>query len=207
MKKIIFAVAAVLSFSSMAQDIQDSPFFEIIKPVTERVVADLCWKTYRISPQGFMETDCSTVKIMVDDERSNVVIENAKSDNSITNVTNTVEINKIYTLYSIFFDFNSAKIKSSEMKKLDAIIKELPQKNANFKLSVVGFADPVGTDKYNMKLSKKRAEAIVEYLKGNDVNVDSMDARGENDLAVECATQTDKVCNQPNRRVDINIQK
>ncbi|MBQ5896519.1 MAG: OmpA family protein [Bacteroidaceae bacterium] len=72
---------------------------------------------------------------------------------------------------SIFFSFDSYKIAS---KKEELNIKAYAEaaKAAGVKVKVVGFADKVGSDEYNNKLSAKRAEAVAEIIRSYGVEVE-----------------------------------
>ena len=81
---------------------------------------------------------------------------------------------------SIFFNFGSSKIAS---KKEELNIKAYAEaaKAAGAKVKVVGFADVVGTNEYNTKLSQARAEAVAEILKANGAEVESVVGYGESE--------------------------
>lgn len=66
-------------------------------------------------------------------------------------------------LYGIYFDFNKAEIKPESEPTLIEIAKLLKQQPA-LKLLVTGHTDNVGTMAYNVELSQRRAEAIVNRL-------------------------------------------
>lgn len=66
-------------------------------------------------------------------------------------------------LYGIFFESNKAEIKPESKPTLDEIAKFM-KKNPTLKLLVVGHTDNVGGFKFNMELSKRRAEAVVAKL-------------------------------------------
>ena len=72
---------------------------------------------------------------------------------------------------SIFFSFDSYKIAS---KKEELNIKAYAEaaKAAGVKVKVVGFADKVGSDDYNNKLSAKRAEAVAKIIRDYGVEVE-----------------------------------
>ncbi|HEY3346570.1 MAG TPA: OmpA family protein [Nitrospirota bacterium] len=66
----------------------------------------------------------------------------------------------------IKFDFDKADIKpeyDSEVKKVADFLKQNPKAKAD----VQGFTDAVGSDEYNLGLSKRRAEAVRDYLVAN----------------------------------------
>ena len=80
---------------------------------------------------------------------------------------------------SIFFAFDSHKIAS---KKEELNIKAYAEaaKAAGVKVKVVGFADKVGSNEYNNKLSAKRAEAVAEIIRSYGVEVEVV-AGGESE--------------------------
>lgn len=66
-------------------------------------------------------------------------------------------------LYGIFFDSNKADVKSESKPALDEIAKLLKQTTA-LKLLVVGHTDNVGDFEYNLDLSRRRAQSVVQAL-------------------------------------------
>ncbi len=66
-------------------------------------------------------------------------------------------------LYGIYFDFNKAEIKPESEPTINEIAKLLKQQ-PSLKLLVTGHTDNVGTMAYNVELSQRRAEAIVNRL-------------------------------------------
>lgn len=68
-------------------------------------------------------------------------------------------------LYGIYFDTDKADLKPESAPTLDEIARLL-RDDAGLKLYVVGHTDGVGGFDYNMELSKKRAQAVVQELVG-----------------------------------------
>ncbi len=68
-------------------------------------------------------------------------------------------------LYGIYFDTDKAELKPESGPTLEEIAKLL-QGDAGLKLYVVGHTDGVGGFDYNMDLSKRRAQAVVQELAG-----------------------------------------
>ncbi len=65
----------------------------------------------------------------------------------------------------ITFVTNSAAVTPAAQKELDIIAGALQANElSNFSFFVEGHADPRGPDDYNMSLSQRRAESVVQYL-------------------------------------------
>ncbi|MBP7497460.1 MAG: OmpA family protein [Bacteroidales bacterium] len=69
----------------------------------------------------------------------------------------------IQQLLVVFFDFNSIKIKPQYMQNI-AIVAKIMKNDPKVKVQIVGHADKKGSDKYNMELSKKRAQIVHNVL-------------------------------------------
>ena len=69
------------------------------------------------------------------------------------------------TWATIYFDFNSAKIKKESWPVLDEFGKALTSKALiKARLIIAGHTDDVGSEEYNRKLSEERAVAVADYL-------------------------------------------
>jgi len=78
-----------------------------------------------------------------------------------------------YTL-QLQFAFDSAELTAADKAQLDAIIPVLNNPNAGFIGGVIeGHTDSVGSEEYNMGLSKRRAESVASYLQAQGVNLGS----------------------------------
>ncbi len=105
-------------------------------------------------------------------------------------------------IYGIYFDTNKATVKPKSKQALSAIAKLLKNK-AGLKLYVVGNTDNVGTLDYNMRLSRRRAEAVVSVLvKQYGIAPARLRAAGVGPLAPVLANSTD-AGRAKNRRVEL----
>lgn len=77
----------------------------------------------------------------------------------------------------IYYDFNKAEIRSDAIASLDKVIKLL-RENKGLKLQINSHTDCRGTDDYNMRLSKARAEVVIKYLGSKGVNMNRLKAKG-----------------------------
>ena len=105
------------------------------------------------------------------------------------------------------FSFDKAALQMPQ-PKLDEIATALNKNTQVTNVVVSGYTDRIGSDKYNQKLSERRAGAVKDYLvtKGVDASRLSAVGKGKADPVVVC---TDKkrpaliVCLEPNRRVEV----
>lgn len=66
-------------------------------------------------------------------------------------------------LHGIYYDFDKATIRPESLPVL-ADVSDVLRKNPSWKLTVAGYTDNIGSDLYNIALSKNRAIAIVQAL-------------------------------------------
>ena len=106
------------------------------------------------------------------------------------------------SLYGIYFDFDSAEIKLESRPVIEEIAKLLKQ-NPDLRLLVVGHTDMVGTLEYNMKLSLRRAQAVVrELVEKYGIDRGRLKAFGVGPLAPVSTNRTEKG-RAKNRRVEL----
>lgn len=80
----------------------------------------------------------------------------------------------------IYYGVNESELTVASKFELESFLEKL-DRNLIEKVEVVGFADFVGTDAYNMKLSEERSKAVAIFMKDRGVIVDKiyMEGRGE----------------------------
>lgn len=103
----------------------------------------------------------------------------------------------------IFFDFDKSIIRDEHKVFLDGMIKVV-KGHSDLRVLVTGHTDAEGSNGYNDVLSKRRAEAIVQYFVDNGLTADRLkfDFKGETDPA---ATNDTAEGRQRNRRVDFEF--
>jgi OmpA-OmpF porin, OOP family len=106
--------------------------------------------------------------------------------------------------YEVYFEFDKATLTPDARQVVQQAAQNALQGNATH-IVATGHTDTVGTDSYNLALSKRRAGAVRTELihDGLQDNMISTDGVGENGLAVP----TGQNVNEPrNRRVEITVQ-
>ncbi len=111
---------------------------------------------------------------------------------------------------TVNFDFDSSRISEGEAQKLVGLVRDMQSMGASYTVIIDGHTDPVGSDSYNMALSKRRADSVAQFMRsqGLDVSGYSLNARGETELKVNCpAGKGMRECNRENRRVEIRVNR
>ena len=134
-----------------------------------------------------------------------------KQANKISEAVPGAEVKRVGEGIQIIFDdksgvnfaFNSADLTTDAKKNLDAVAEifiEFPDTD----LMIEGHTDDVGAADYNMKLSKRRADSVVSYIKARGVagNRFSIKAFGETAPRFDNATKEGQA---KNRRVEIGV--
>ena len=105
------------------------------------------------------------------------------------------------------FEFDSAKL-VMPAPKLDEIAAALQADPSITDVDITGYTDRLGSEKYNLKLSERRANSVRDYLvsKGVDGNRLKAYGKGEANPLVQCNQRKRKElidCLEPNRRVEV----
>lgn len=113
---------------------------------------------------------------------------------------------------TVYFDFNKSTIKASEQGKLNSLIKALRDAKEVESVDIVGHTDRIGSNSYNDKLSRKRANAVRAYLArhGAGIKVRKVDVEGvgKNDPVTHCGDlpRAELIkCLAEDRRVEIRL--
>lgn len=106
-------------------------------------------------------------------------------------------------LNNITFATNSADLNSDSFNELDKVV-ELLATNPRITIEISAHTDNVGTNSYNMLLSNRRAQSVVNYLTDNNVNPARLVAKGYGPLKPIMGNDTEE--NRAiNRRVEFKI--
>ncbi len=103
--------------------------------------------------------------------------------------------------YLVFFDFNKSDLTPQAVTIVDQAAKNAAPAKVT-QLTVTGHTDTVGSDAYNMRLSRRRAESVAAQLEKDGIPSSEIEivAKGKRDLLVPTK---DGVKEPQNRRVQI----
>ena len=105
----------------------------------------------------------------------------------------------------ILFDFNKYNLKKKAKFVLDQLVNELKIIKYE-KIIIEGHTDSIGSEEYNLKLSKKRADSIAKYLIFRGISKNKIQTIGYGEKRPIFSNKTEEG-RAKNRRVEIKILK
>jgi OOP family OmpA-OmpF porin len=109
---------------------------------------------------------------------------------------------------TVLFDYDSSVLQPGEAAKLDELAAKVKGR-ASDRLDAVGHADRIGSDSYNMDLSRRRAAAVRDHLvsKGIEAGRVRAEGRGESEAATGTACQKMGPESRSNRKLVDCLQR
>lgn len=128
--------------------------------------------------------------------------ENNNLNNNYTNIQMRDMINGQYV--NVFFDFDETRITPGSISAINFLIKYL-NANPNANVDVIGYADELGDFNYNINLSKRRAERVMEMIvrSGIDAKCLKLVVKGEDNSV----PKESKLARQLVRRVAFKVSE
>ena len=106
---------------------------------------------------------------------------------------------------SVFFDFDKSNIKKSEHRQLARVARAL-KRDETIQMVISGYCDDRGSFEYNLKLSERRCNAVLDAMV-NEFGIDRSrfrtDPKGESELLSDTQNMNIKGLHMANRRVDL----
>ncbi|MFO1243125.1 MAG: OmpA family protein [Rickettsiales bacterium] len=114
---------------------------------------------------------------------------------------------------TVYFDFDKDTLTPEATQKLDALANTIRTSRGIVSASVVGYADQMGSNEYNIKLSERRARAVESYLSQRvsiPTSVGKVRWVGESNPVTNCDNikkRADKIaCLAADRRVEVEFK-
>ena len=80
-------------------------------------------------------------------------------------------------LPNILYDFDKWDLRPESMVTLDKLVETLTD-NPTVTIEIMSHTDTRNTEEYNMVLSQKRAQSVVDYLESKGIDIDRLTAKG-----------------------------
>ena len=109
---------------------------------------------------------------------------------------------------SVFFDFDKSDIISKYKERLDKVV-EFLNKHPQVSLELSSYTDCRGSNSYNLRLSNRRNESVVNYIKNRVKNPERVSGKGYGEKGFinkgKCS-KLSKTKHQENRRTDFKLK-
>lgn len=117
---------------------------------------------------------------------------------------------KVNVKINIYYDHDNFKLSSTALQTIDTTLMHLLDLFPNAIVEIGSHTDSTGTGAYNIKLSQRRSESVVNYLILKGINKERLIAKGYGmQLPIAPNTNSDGIVNeagmQLNRRTEIKI--
>jgi OOP family OmpA-OmpF porin len=103
---------------------------------------------------------------------------------------------KEITFEDVLFEYNKSNLTNASIEKIQAAAEKIKADGGNY--FVDGFADSVGSDEYNINLSRKRAQAVKDALVKEGVEANRLEVRAFGEQYPKCTNDTEegRACNR-----------
>lgn len=106
-------------------------------------------------------------------------------------------------LNNVFFDTGKSTLRPESYSELNRLI-DIMHQYPRLKVEISGHTDSKGSDQSNQKLSQDRAQAVVNYLTSQGIDIDLVSAKGYGESEPRADNDTEEG-RQLNRRVEAKI--
>jgi outer membrane protein OmpA-like peptidoglycan-associated protein len=113
------------------------------------------------------------------------------------------ETGAVTTLNNIFFETDSYELQERSVTELEKVVEYL-RSNPDLKIEISGHTDDVGTAGYNQQLSMKRAEAVYDFMIGQDIDAARLTYQGYGLTQPAFPNDTDENRSK-NRRIEFKV--
>jgi outer membrane protein OmpA-like peptidoglycan-associated protein len=128
---------------------------------------------------------------------------NSQEISQLRGVIANIDDYKVANETTVLFAFNAAKLTPDDKQKLDDLATQVTS-HKRFFVAVEGYTDQTGPADYNLELSKRRADAVVQYLAAKNVPFYQIRTIGVGDAQPVDPGNT-KDARAKNRRVEVKI--
>jgi len=139
---------------------------------------------------------------------STMEIKRADPDDTVVVTIFLDSIKSSFSVSNIYYDYDKAVLRPESVASLDSVLHFLTD-NPSISVEIYSYTDAKGKDEYNLALSQRRAQAVLDYMEKNGIDRGRMTARGfgnKNAVAANAVNGKDNPeGRQMNRRTEFRI--
>jgi outer membrane protein OmpA-like peptidoglycan-associated protein len=141
---------------------------------------------------------------------STMSVKRSDADDTVHVTIYLDSIKHSFSVSNIYYDYDQATLRAESVASLDTLVNFMKD-NPSIQVEIYSYTDGKGTEEYNLPLSQRRAQSVLDYLEKSGVDRTRMTAKGfgqKNQVAVEVAAdgKTDNPqARQLNRRTEFRI--
>ena len=214
-----FDIGAELTLRNLTQDNLDvnltgadnDSYMSVLVTVTYKIGkkdkrhALWTYKDFNLAYQRDRQLDPMAQKLDSLRKRLDYIAANDSSTTDTTYIYKETIVRRNVLAASVFFDFDRSNIKH-EAQKVLAMVARFLKENPQERVVVQGYCDERGSDDYNLHLSQRRCDAVVEslvYDYGLEKSRFETEPEGESKLLSDTKKLAPRGIHSVNRRVDI----
>lgn len=116
-----------------------------------------------------------------------------------------IEIAMIFPIDNVYYDFDKSDLRPESITSLDKLIKLLTD-NPSITIQISSHTDTNGSERYNIRLSDRRAKSVVDYLIGKGIAKARLTSFGYGESRPSVYPEMSDADEQANRRTDFRIR-
>ncbi len=118
--------------------------------------------------QGYTSTRASV---------STMEIKRSDPDDTVYVTIYLDSIRNSFSVHNIYYDYDKATLRTESVASLDSVVHFLTD-NPSITVEIYSYTDSKGKDEYNMALSQRRAQSVLDYLEKNGIDRGRLTAKG-----------------------------
>jgi outer membrane protein OmpA-like peptidoglycan-associated protein len=108
------------------------------------------------------------------------------------------------TLKTVHFAFDKSNLNDHSAQLLAGNV-EILRKDPQIHVKIDAYTDHIGSDQYNIRLSERRARAVMNFYENNGIPANRIIARGLGKAPVPCWMNTPEKGCRKNRRAESHV--
>ena len=129
------------------------------RAVAEQRTALEAERSARVSADSGLATDVASLRTQLDSLRRDLGVLRSEFGAKITAMEEGVQF-----AFPVHFAFDDASVRDQDRAALERFARVAQRYYAGSTITVEGFADPAGSERYNAELSRRRAESVRDFL-------------------------------------------